>query len=55
MISRPPSRKPDFFVILLLTVALSLSASVAYQVNVYYNNSDLALARQAQALPSVGG
>jgi hypothetical protein len=56
MISRPPPRKPDFFVMLLLTVAIGMSATVAYQVNIYFYNSDMALARQAQtAPPSVGG
>jgi hypothetical protein len=56
MISRRPPRKPDLFVVMLLVVAFGLSATVAYQVNLYYNNNDLSLARQAQnLLPAAGG
>ena len=56
MISRRPSRKPDFFVVMLLAVAVGLSATIAYQVNLYYDNGELSLTRQAQNLPStVGG
>jgi hypothetical protein len=41
---------------MLLVVAVGLSATVAYQVNLYYNNNDLAIARQAQnILPAAGG
>jgi hypothetical protein len=56
MISRRPPHKPDPLVVLLLVVALGLSVTVAYQVNVYYNNSQLAIARSVQiATPGVGG
>jgi hypothetical protein len=56
MISRRPPRKPDPLVILLLVVALGLSATVAYQINVYYNSNQLAIARSVQhAAPGFGG
>jgi len=56
MISRRPSRKPDLFAVLMLAVALGVSATVAYQVNVYHNGDDLSLARHAQSLnPASGG
>ena len=56
MISKRPSRKPDFFVVLLLVVAVGVTATVAYQANLYLNNADLSVAKQAQnLLPSVGG
>jgi hypothetical protein len=56
MISKRPSHKPDFFVVLLLVVAVGLSATIAYQANLYFNNSDLSVARHAQNIfPSVGG
>jgi len=56
MISRRPPRKPDFFVILLLVVAIGLSATIAYQVNLYYNNNDLSIVRNAQNIPpALGG
>ena len=56
MIFRRPTRKPDLFIVLLLVVAVGVSATVAYQINLYHNNSDLSLVRQAQYLtPAVGG
>ena len=56
MIFRRPSRKPDLFIILLLLVSVGMSVTVAYQINLYHNNSDLSLARQAQnVLPAAGG
>ena len=53
MLSSRPPRKPDIFVVLLLVVATGMSATLAYQINLYYNNSDLALASQVQATPPV--
>jgi len=51
-----PSRKPDFFVVLLLSVAVGLSATIAYQANLYLNSDDLSVARQAHSVSSsVGG
>ena len=56
MISKRPSYKPDFFVVLLLVVAVGLTATISYQANLYFNNSDLSVARHAQnILPAVGG
>ncbi len=56
MISKRPSHKPDFFVVLLLVVALGLTATISYQANLYYNDSYLSAARQAQNTPpAVGG
>jgi hypothetical protein len=53
MLSSRPPRKPDLFVVLLLVVAAGMSATLAYQVNLYYNNDDLALASQTQDAPPV--
>ena len=55
MISKRPSRKPDFFVVLLLVVAMGVTATVAYQDNLYLNNADLSMAKQAQNLPPAMG
>jgi hypothetical protein len=56
MISKRPPRKPDLFVILLLLVAIGLSATLTYQINLYFNDGDLSIARQARALPpDMGG
>jgi len=56
MISKRPSYKPDFFVVLLLVVAVGLTATISYQANLYFNNSDLSMARHAQNIfPDVGG
>lgn len=51
MISKRPSHKPDFFAVLLLVVAVGLTATISYQVNLYFNDSDLSVARQAQYVP----
>lgn len=41
---------------MVLVVAVGLSATVAYQVNLFYNNSDLSIATWARILtPAVGG
>ncbi len=53
MLSSRPPRKPDLFVVLLLVIATGMSATLAYQVNLYYNNSDLTLASQVQNPPPV--
>ena len=53
MLSRRPKRKPDLFVVLLLVIATGMTATLAYQVNLYYNNSDLTLASRAANPPAV--
>jgi hypothetical protein len=45
-------RKPDLFSVLLLVVALGMSVTLAYQINVYYGGDQVPIAKQ---LPSVGG
>ena len=45
-------RKADLFSVLLLVVALGMSVTLAYQINVYYGGDQVPIAKQ---LPSVGG
>lgn len=48
MISRRPPHKLDIFVVLIFFVAVGVSASIAYQVDLYYNQGGLAVAEQPQ-------
>jgi hypothetical protein len=48
MLSSRPPRKPDLFVVFLLVIAVGMSVTLAYQVNLYYNHGDLALASQVR-------
>lgn len=52
MISRRPSRKPDLFATMVFAVTLGVSVTVAYQISVYQDKYDLALARQTKSLLS---
>jgi hypothetical protein len=45
-------RKPDLFSVLLLVVALGMSVTLAYQINVYYGGDQVPIATQS---PSAGG
>ena len=47
-------RKPDLFSVLLIVVVLGMSATVAYQINVYFGGSAVPIAKQAPQ-PGVGG
>ncbi len=51
MISSRPPRKPDLFVVMLMAVVIGMSATLAYQVNLYFNDGELSLTRHAQYLP----
>jgi hypothetical protein len=55
MNSKRCRRKPDLFSVLILVVALGVSVTVAYQVNVYYGGHPVPIARQASMAGSVGG
>jgi hypothetical protein len=48
-------RKPDLFSILLICVALGLSVTIAYQINVYYGGNAVPIAKQSPAVPGAGG
>jgi hypothetical protein len=48
-------RKPDFFSMLLIVVALGMSATLAYQVNVYYGGDRVPIAKQAANSGIFGG
>jgi hypothetical protein len=48
-------RKLDLFSLVLIVVALGMSVTVAYQINVYYGGSAVPIAKQAPAAPGVGG
>ncbi len=48
-------RKPDLFSMLLIAVALGMSVTLAYQINVYYGVSAIPIAKDAPPLPRPGG
>ncbi len=48
-------RKPDLFSALLVVVALGMSVTLAYQINVYYGASAVPIAKQAPSGPRSGG
>jgi len=47
--------KPDLFSVLLIVLALGMSVTLAYQVNVYYGANAVAIAKQTPAGPRSGG
>jgi len=55
MISKRCRRKPDLFSVLLLLVALGMSVTLAYQINVYYGAEQVPIAKQAPTAGAVGG
>ena len=46
MNSKHCRRKPDFFSVLLIVVALGMSGTLAYQINVYYGGNQVPIAKQ---------
>ena len=48
-------RKPDLFSILVLAVALGMTVTLAYQVNVYYGADQVPIAEQISSTRAVGG
>jgi len=48
MISKRGRHKPDLFSLLLILVALGMSATLAYQVNVYFGADQVPIAKQTQ-------
>jgi hypothetical protein len=48
-------RKPDLFSVLLIVVALGMSATLAYQVNVFYGGDRIPIAKQAPVSGGFGG
>lgn len=48
-------RKPDLFSVLLIVVALGMSATLAYQVNVFYGGDQIPIAKQAPTSGIFGG
>jgi len=48
-------RKPDLFSVLLVVVALGMSATLAYQINVFYGGDHIPIAKQAAAPGIFGG
>ena len=48
-------RKPDLFSLLLIVVAIGMSVTLAYQINVYYGADSVPIARQAQPSGGFGG
>jgi hypothetical protein len=48
-------RKPDLFSVLLVVLALGMSVTLAYQINVYYGASAVPIAKQTPAGRRSGG
>jgi hypothetical protein len=48
-------RKPDLFSVLVLVVALGMTFTLAYQVNVYYGADQVPIAKQTPNAKVVGG
>ena len=48
-------RKPDLFSVLMIVLALGMSVTLAYQVNVYYGANAVPIAKQAPSGPRSGG
>lgn len=55
MSSKRCRRKPDLFSALLVAVALGMTVTVAYQINVYYGGGAVPIARQSQPAGRIGG
>ena len=55
MMSNRPNQKPDIFMALVLFVLVGVSATIAYQVSIYYDQFQLTLARQAPSQPPATG
>lgn len=55
MTNKHSRRKPDLFSLLLIVVTLGMSATLAYQVNVYYGGAPVPIARQGPTGNGVGG
>jgi hypothetical protein len=47
MISKRCRHKPDLFSVLLILLALGMSVTLAYQINVYYGADQVPIAKQA--------
>jgi hypothetical protein len=55
MNSKRCRRKPDLFSVLILVVALGVSVTVAYQVNVFYGGQQVPIAKQTPTIGAVDG
>jgi hypothetical protein len=52
---KSPRRKPDLFALLLIVVAVGMSVTLAYQINIYYGADAVPIARQAPSAGGIGG
>lgn len=55
MISKRCRRKPDLFSLTLILVALGMSVTLAYQINLYHGQDPLPMAKRSPAADLVGG
>jgi hypothetical protein len=55
MSSKRCRRRPDLFSVLILLVALGMTMTLAYQVNVYYGGEEVPIAGGGPGEPAVGG
>jgi hypothetical protein len=52
---KPCRRKTDLFSLVVIVVALAMSVTIAYQVNVYYGAQAVPIAKQTPSPGGVGG
>jgi len=55
MIFKRCRRKPDLFSLMLILVALGMSVTLAYQINLYYGQDQVPMAKRAPAVDLFGG
>jgi len=55
MIPKRYRRKPDLFSVLLIAVALGMSATLSYQINVYYGGFQVPIANRVTDGRLAGG
>jgi len=55
MVSKRSRRKPDLFSVLLILVALGMSVTLAYQINVYYGADQVPIAKKTPTEALAGG
>jgi hypothetical protein len=55
MSSKRCRRKPDLFSVVVMLVALGMTMTLAYQINVYYGGDEVPIAERAPVERTIGG
>jgi hypothetical protein len=55
MTHKRPRRKPDLFSVLLIVVALGMTVTLAYQIQLYYGAAEVPIAKQTPSAGGIGG